>query len=448
MASWRAWARSWPSAPGAHRGRGALLGVALLVVLAFVPRAHGADAAASGDASRRPSFDPALVRKGEALAAVGDCRSCHTAPGGKAYAGGVALRTPFGTIYGTNITPDPDTGIGRWSQAQFARAMREGVDANGRQLYPVFPYDHFRVASDDDLAALYAYLMTRDAVVARDLPNEVRFPFNARPLVATWKALYLERIALPRDPQRGERWNRGAYLVAGLGHCGACHTPRNALGAEDPARTFDGADVEGWHAPALGAASPTPVPWDADAMTTYLRTGVARGHSIAAGPMAEVIRGLRGASDDDVRAMAEYVVSLGAPASGTYAATGREAAPATAAVGGSAADADAPEGRGARIYAMTCAVCHDAGRRAWPEGALGMRNWIAATIPSPANLIEIVLHGITPPPGEHGLWMPAFAGSLTDTQLADLAAYVRARAGQAPWPDVAASIRRARGATP
>ena len=422
MGSSPAWARSWRSA--ARAAVAPLLGVALV----------GAAVAAAP----LPQFDPALVREGEALAAVGDCRSCHTAPGGKAYAGGAALTTPFGTIHGTNITPDAETGIGRWTQEQFTRAMREGVDADGRQLYPAFPYDHFRLTRDADLAALYAYLMTRPAVVAPDRPNSVRFPFNARPLVATWKALYLERIALPADATRSARWNRGAYLVAGLGHCGACHTPRNALGAEDPGRALAGADIEGWHAPALDATSPTPVPWDADAMYAYLRTGIARGHSIAAGPMGEVVRSLRAAADEDVRAMAEYIVSLSVgagEAAGAASGNPREPDRYVDPAG------DTAPGRGALVYAATCAVCHDAGRRAWPQGALGPRNWIAATIPTPANLLNIVQHGITPPPGETGLWMPAFAGSLSDAQLADLAAYVRARAGQPPWRDVEGSVR-------
>lgn len=382
----------------------------------------------AASASSTSRFDPAAVRRGEALAAVGDCAGCHTAQGGKAYAGGRALDTPFGTLYGTNITPDPDTGIGRWSESAFARAMRDGVDAEGRYLYPAFPYDHFRHTSDGDIAALYAYLMTREPVVARAPRNALRPPFGARPLVGAWQRLYLDGVAVPQDSSRGDRWNRGAYLVAGLGHCGACHTPRNALGAEDPARTFAGADIEGWHAPGLGRHSPSPVPWDVDAMTAYLRTGIATGHSIAAGPMRGVVRALQEASDDDVRAMAEYVVSLG---NGDVQRAQSQPV----------LEDDSAQGRGARIYATACGTCHDAGRRAWPEGALGPRNWIAATIPSPANLVHIVVEGITPLDGERARWMPAFAGAFTPAQLADLAAYVRARAGQPPWRDVESSVR-------
>ncbi len=169
------------------------------------------------------SFAPDLVRHGAELAALGYCASCHTAEGGKPFAGGRPLATPFGTIFGTNISPDPDTGIGAWSQAAFSRAMREGIDRSGHDLYPAFPYDHFAKLTDDDLGALYAFLMTRAPVHARNQANQLAFPFGFRPLLAGWKLLFLNKAPVPTDPTKSPEWNRGAYLVEALTHCSACH---------------------------------------------------------------------------------------------------------------------------------------------------------------------------------------------------------------------------------
>src|SRR5687768_14305547 len=186
----------------------------------------------------RAAFDADVIAKGAQLAAMGNCNVCHTAPGGKAYAGGRPLKTPFGTVYGTNITPDPETGIGRWSEAAFARAMREGLDREGRHLYPVFPYDHFTKMTDEDIRALYAFVMTRQPVRAETPPNELPFPFNVRSAIGVWKHLYFEPGRFRPDPAQSAEWNRGAYLAEGLGHCGACHTPRNLVGAEKKSQDF------------------------------------------------------------------------------------------------------------------------------------------------------------------------------------------------------------------
>ena len=240
-----------------------LLGLAAVVVLgggAFLALAWRS-AIDPVEPPDRASFDPARVTKGAELAAVGDCGRCHTVEGGAAYAGGYPLATPFGTIYATNITPDPETGIGRWSEAAFRRAMREGVDREGRHLYPAFPYDHFAQASDEDLTAVYAFLMTRDPVRATAPPDQLAFPYNVRPLLAGWNLLFLDKAPFRPDPGRDAAWNRGAYLAESLGHCGACHTPRNKLGAEEKDRPYAGGEAEGWSAPALDASSPAPVRW-------------------------------------------------------------------------------------------------------------------------------------------------------------------------------------------
>ena len=385
----------------------------------------------------RTSFDSARVARGAQLAALGNCASCHTAPGGKPYAGGRALKTPFGTVYGTNITPEPDTGIGRWSEAAFARAMREGVDRAGRHLYPAFPYDHFTRLTDEDLGALYAFVMTRDPVRAETPSDRIPVP---RAAVGVWNSMYLEPGAYRPDASKSAQWNRGAYLVQGLAHCGACHTPRNTLGAERKAEAFSGGESEGWHAPALDAASPSPVPWTAESLYTYLRTGIARAHAQTAGPMADVVRNLGQASEEDVRAIAVYVALLDTRSEQQREAQGREAlsgASARAATGSADARSDA---RGAAIYAGACEDCHDRGRDA-EGGALPLPLATGLTMPTPRNLIRIIRDGIVPREGERARWMPGFGGALSDDQLADLVTYLRSLTGRPPWQDVAADVR-------
>jgi mono/diheme cytochrome c family protein len=217
------------------------------------------------------------------------------------------LKTPFGTVYGTNITPDPETGIGSWSEEAFARAMGEGVDREGHHLYPGFPYDHFTRVTADDNRALYAYLMTREPVRAEAPVNDLPWPLQFRPLLAGWKLLFLDKGEFQPDPARSPKWNRGAYLAEGVAHCGACHTPRNALGARETSAKFTGGESEGWHAPALNEASTAPVPWDQQSLYAYLRTGVSENHALAAGPMAPVIRNLHSVPDDDIRALVTYI---------------------------------------------------------------------------------------------------------------------------------------------
>src|SRR5450756_874720 len=219
------------------------------------------------------SFDPSLVKRGRDLAATGNCADCHTLRGGRDFAGGLPVSTPFGTIYSSNITPDPETGIGSWPETAFRRAMRSGVNRDGQHLYPTFPYDHFTNVTDADDQALYAFLMTRLPVRAAARANQLPFPLDQRPVIAGWKLLFLRRGTWQPDPSQSAEWNRGAYLVEGLAHCGACHTPRNALGAERAGAAFAGGEVDHWSAYAINAQSPAPVPWTAEALYGYLRDG-------------------------------------------------------------------------------------------------------------------------------------------------------------------------------
>ena len=383
-----------------HRAFGLGLLLCVLAIAGYLAWAH-APSLPAADPPAPASFAPALVARGADLAALGDCAVCHTQSGGSAYAGGRALTTPFGVIYGSNITPDPQSGIGRWTEAAFVRALRQGVDREGRHLYPAFPYDHFRLIADDDLHALYAFVMTRDAVDARPPPNRLRFPFNLRPLIATWKALYLDRATVPRDAARDPAWQRGAYLVAGIAHCGACHTPRNRLGAEQLDRAFAGGEAEGWDAPALDARAPSPVAWDRDALHRYLAGAQVADHGVAAGPMAAVVRDLSRVDDADVQAIAAYVATLGA------ANAGRADAAAGSAPG---------EDAGRILYEGACASCHEGGRE-MPGGALSLSKSTALRLASPRNLFRVILHGLAPADGERGPWMPGFAGALTDAQV-------------------------------
>jgi mono/diheme cytochrome c family protein len=405
------------------------------------------------DAVNRPALDPALVRKGAALAALGDCATCHTAPGGKPFAGGLALATPFGTVYSTNITPNADTGIGHWSEAAFRRAMREGVDREGRHLYPAFPYDHFALVSDEDDAALYAFLMSRAPVRATAPANDLPFPLTVRPLLAGWKLLFLRAGPFTPDPAHDAVWNRGAYLVQGLGHCGACHTPRNALGAEKTDRPFAGGEAEAWRAFTINAASPSPVPWDADSLYAYLRQGWHGLHGVARGPMAPVTDALAAVPDADVRAIAVYVASLMGEPTPERRARGEELARAARPSGtgskpqsaGSQTVPPAPAAdAGAAIYAGACATCHESGRPV-PYGGMRLSLSTAVNADSPRNLINLILAGLPAAEDRRAPVMPGFAATLDERQLAALVTYVRAHFSTKPaWPDLAPDLRTAR----
>jgi mono/diheme cytochrome c family protein len=393
------------------------------------------------------SFAPDLVAKGEALAGGGYCAACHTAKGGQTFAGGYAMATPFGVIRSTNITPDPETGIGTWSEAAFARAMHEGVSRDGSHLFPVFSYDHFTKLSDEDVRALYAYFMTRAPVHAPARPNGIPFPFNIRYLQAGWKLLFFRPGRFEPDGEKSAEWNRGAYLALGLSHCGACHTPRNLLGAEKPGDAYGGAVIDNWVAPPLTAANPAPAPWTREELYDYLRTGTSKLHGTAAGPMFPVVQGLGALPDSDIRAIATYFADIDKAADRLPSVS--------AAVSQAMSDASAKTGEqfdpDTRLYTAACASCHynagSAPLAARPDLALNS----AVHLPDPSNLIQVILHGISAEEGMPGVVMPAFGGALSDADVARIAAYLRrTRTSLPPWPDLAtkvAAIRRQNGAT-
>jgi mono/diheme cytochrome c family protein len=395
------------------------------------------------------SFSSDLVSRGRELALMGDCNVCHTNPGGAAFAGGRALPTPFGTIYSSNITPDPQTGIGSWSQAAFVRTMREGVSRAGTFIYPAHPYDHFTRMTDADLEALYAYVMTRPPVAAPTPTPALDFPFNQRALLAGWNLLFLRPGPDPYDPTRGEEWNRGAYLAQGIAHCGACHTPRNLFGAEEQDRPFAGGVAEGWYAPALDKNSPALVQWTQASLFTYLRNGQDPQHGFAGGPMADVVRNLSAVAEDDVQAIATYIVSLMGPERGERRTRERALIAKIerdALARRQAAGRESSPNLGEIIYATSCAQCHEPWAVYPPQNAgrnLALQTAVVA--PDPSNFIYTVLAGIDSNEDPSRTIMPEFAGVLTDAQLADLARYVRSTFSDQPaWNDLETKIHTAR----
>jgi len=392
------------------------------------------------------TFSAELVAKGEALSAIGHCAACHTQPGGQAFAGGYRMNTPFGAVFGTNITPDPKTGIGVWSLEAFTRAIREGVARDGSHLMPAFPYYAFTKLSDDDVKGLYAYLMTRPAVNSTVPTNTVPFPLSIRALQEGWKILFFKSARYQADQSKSAEWNRGAYLAEGLADCTGCHTPRNALGAEETKHGYAGAVIEGWMAPALTEANPSPVPWTQEELFTYLRSGVTSLHGATGATMTPNIRGalaLPVVPDSDIRAIALYFSGIDRASARAIDvdATTREAVAASY-VSSDQAEND-PD---ADIYASACMSCHyNAGPTPLaprPELALNSSLMLA----EPTNFIQVVLNGVTNTEGAAGLVMPEYGSSLTDSEIAGLAAYLRrTRTKYPPWSDLekkVSAIRR------
>jgi mono/diheme cytochrome c family protein len=397
----------------------------------------------SVDPAARQGLDPTLVDRGAGLAAIGNCRGCHTPRGGEAFAGGEPMHSPFGTIYSSNITPDPETGIGRWSEEAFGRAMRKGVRDDGAHLYPAFPYDRFTRVSDEDNRALYAYLMSLPPVRSTPPKNDLAFPFNIRPLLAFWKALFFHEGPAAVDPTKDATLARGEYLVEGLGHCGSCHSPRNFLYAENRRRAYDGGEAEGWHAYAINANNAAPIPWEPRALAFYLRHGYHPQHGVSRGTMGLVTFELAQAPEAEVNAMAAYAVSV--MGSVAPARTQRSNALARDPL---AKNANAPRGEAAMLYDTACLPCHD-GRRPLPFGGLPLSLSLGVNGESPRNLINVILHGLDAAEGETSPMMPGYAGAMSDAQVEALVAWLRATfTVQPPWTGVDKLVKESRAMKP
>ncbi|HWK60753.1 MAG TPA: c-type cytochrome [Eoetvoesiella sp.] len=393
-------------------------------------------------------YSQAAINRGKLVAAAGDCMVCHTAENGRPNVGGRPLETPFGTVYTTNITPDKKTGIGTWSYAAFERAMRQGIHQDGHLLYPAFPYTAFARISDTDMQALYAYLMTQEPVEYAPPKTRLAFPFSLRPMLAGWNLLFhREQQAYKPVADQSMLWNRGAYLVQGAGHCAACHSPRNALGAEKGgAENFlGGGFADGWEAPALNALSKAPIGWTEDSLYDYLRNGYSSLHGVAAGPMGPVIHSMSELPDSDVRAIAHYLSSLNPPAQAAESPAMRAARLEDA----SRNNPLAMTHPGENLFEGACAVCHDA--RGGPP-LFGSRPSLALNSnlhsDSPDNVIQVLLHGIDDP-AVSGLGnMPGFGASMNDQQLETLISYLRLRFApdKAAWGGLGEKIRAIRDA--
>ncbi|MGO8040616.1 molybdopterin cofactor-binding domain-containing protein [Rhizobium leguminosarum] len=395
-------------------------------------------------------YSAATIERGRLAAAAGACNVCHVGNDGTPFAGGRRFDTPFGAVYATNITPDVQSGIGAWSYPAFERAMREGISRDGHHLYPAHPYTSFAGAEDADLQALYAYMMTQAPVAEKAPETKLKFPYSIRAMMAGWNALFLKAQPFKYVETRDAQWNRGAYLVETLGHCSACHTDRNALGAEKSGSArLSGGFADGWEAPALNAFANGPVGWTADAFYDYLRTGHSRDHGSAAGPMAHVVEVMQPLPDSDIRAMATYLASLNeAPADSKVqsqaALSASEAAKASAA-------RISPKGE--RLFNGACATCHT-GNTILSSLALN-RNLHAET---PDNLIQAILKGVEAPAilaqttgrqAPEVMSMPAFRQTLNDGQIKDLADYLRARfAPDKPaWTETTKAMQRVTAAS-
>jgi mono/diheme cytochrome c family protein len=365
---------------------------------------------------------PSAIQRGEYLARVGDCLSCHTAPPGEPFAGGNRLDTPFGYMLASNITPDPETGIGRWTADQFYRALHEGVNAHGEDMYPTMPYDFYTKASREDIDAIYAYLKTVTPVRNVVEVNHLRFPFNQRWSMAAWRELYFNEGAYTPDPARSASWNRGAYLVEGLGHCSDCHSPRNFIGGIERKKEFAGALNDAWFAVDLTSDLATGLgAWTVEEIATYLKTGAASGRATAFGPMREYVRtSTSHLSDADLKAMGEYLKSI--PADSRLHTGIRPPAPATQ--------------QGATLYLDNCSGCHQAKGRGMAGVVPPLAGNGSVVAPDPSNVIHAVLGGSA----QHGDYaaMPAFAQSLTDTQIAQVTNYLRSSWGNSAPPNASA----------
>lgn len=381
--------------------------------------------------SNAPRIAPQLtepIARGAYLAVVGNCRGCHTERGGTPYAGGRAIPTPFGTFHGPNLTPDVETGIGDWSGDDFWRALHEGRGHKGELLYPVFPFTHYTKVTRADSDALFAYLRSLPAVARANTPHQLRFPFSQRWLLVVWRALYFRPGVYTAAPTQSAAWNHGAYLAQGLGHCGACHQPRNALGAPQTSATSAGGVVLDWYAPALDASHEAGVAhWPQAEVVALLQTGVTP-DAATLGPMGEVVfESLQHWQPEDMQAMAEYLRAL----------PDRDTARARQAVTPTPRQRSQSLERGASDYAKHCASCHGDNGEGRTPAALALAGNRAVTMGNTINPIRTVLYGGYGP-GTAGnpqpFGMPPFHNTLSDREIADILSFVRSTWGNAAEP--------------
>jgi mono/diheme cytochrome c family protein len=380
--------------------------------------------------------DAKSVADGKYLATAGDCAACHTAPGGQPFAGGLAINTPFGKILAPNITPDKETGIGNMSDADFIKAMRQGIGQSGH-LYPAMPYVYFNSLPDDQVLEIRAYLNTLAPVHHKVVADQLPFPFNIRLLMVGWNMLFFpEKGAYMPDPNQSLRWNRGAYLVQGLEHCAACHTPKNAFGGDKTGQKFQGYIVDGWNAPNITDAWNGIGAWSVQDIADYLKTGHNQ-YAYASGPMADAVKNSTSKlTDADINAMAVYIKSQ--PGRG-----GNPPAPLAA--------TDPAMVAGADIYKDECSACHTDGGIGKPGIFPNLVKSPAVQADQPATLMGIVLHGgqgVGTEVSPTAPAMPAFGGLMNDQQIADVLTYIRNSWGNRAPRVSAADVEKIRQQAP
>ena len=381
-----------------------------------------------------------IVKRGEYLARAGDCIACHTPPEGHIFAGGRAMPTPFGTLYSSNITPDPDTGIGKWSADDFYQTMHRGRFPDGGLIYPAMPFASYTKITRADSDAIFAYLKTIQPVKQPNRPHDLSFPYNNRELILGWRTLFFTEGEYKPDPSKSAEWNRGAYLVEGLGHCGMCHSPINALGGTSQSDAFKGGliPMQNWYAPSLTSNREGGLgEWSIKDITDLLQTGVsARG--VVYGPMAEVVHNsLQYLTDDDAKAMAVYLKSIAAspprPPSSTLPTT----------------ESSLLISLGKTVYDAHCATCHGAHGEGSPPHWPPLAGNQSIGMQSAVNPIRMVLNGGYPPgtkgnPQPYG--MPPFAGQLSDNEVAAVVSYIRTAWGNRGAPVSAREANELRSA--
>jgi mono/diheme cytochrome c family protein len=416
-----------------------------------MPKAHADTAGASAPAAK-PAPDPALIARGEQLAKAGDCSSCHDSAKHEPFAGGMPVNSPFGPIYASNITPDPVHGIGRYTPAQFAAALQRGVAPGGKHLYPAMPWPSFAALDAHDVNALYQYFMYGVAPVANPVPKtHLPFPFNQRWALAFWRVAFARHGRFEPDPSRPAQWNRGAWLVQGPGHCGACHTPRgpgyNELGYDQHSPLYlTGGVIDHWYAPNLtGDPGSGLGRWSEDDIVAFLRTGH-NAHAYAFGAMAPVVEeSTQYLSDDDLRSIAVYLKSLPAhEKNGAYADTANARAATAAAL-----EHGTPERPGAGIYLAFCAKCHGADGRGKTGKAPPLAGSALALSADATSALRLVIEGSQSPATQHGgtpLKMPGFRTQFTDTEIAQVVSFVRGAWGNNAEPVAPADVTRLRAA--
>lgn len=399
-----------------------LLGLLLLTIVAVVAIwLFIANRNPDLDQPSTPLADAAQqIARGEYLARIGNCMSCHTARGGYPYAGGRAIPTPFGDIYASNLTPDRQTGIGSWSSDDFWRAMHDGRSKDGSLLYPAFPYTSFTKVTRADSDAIFAWLQTLPSVNQKNRPPELRSPYDNRWLLYAWRALYFRPGQYANDDSRSAAWNRGAYLTQGLGHCAACHSTRNNFGGIDEKAELGGGMIPilNWYAPPLNGDKKDGLgAWEIEHIAAFMQTGITPQRA-ATGPMAEVVASsLQHLTNNDARAIAGYMQSLP-----------QQSAPPLAGPDLRDEGKKAMISAGAKLYKDNCAACHQESGRGVPSVYPALADNRAVTSPVIANVIRIVLHGGFAPgttgnPRPYG--MPPFAQSLNDDEVAAVVTYIR-----------------------